>query len=54
MPPLTASAVAAAAAAVGSMNIIESVSFIEQDEAQAVDSAAPTKPIDIIDESDLF
>lgn len=54
MPPLTASAVAAAAAAVGSINIIESVSFIEQDDAQAVDSAAPTKPIDIIDENDLF
>jgi aminoglycoside phosphotransferase (APT) family kinase protein len=53
MPPLTASAVAAAAA-VGSMNIIESVSFMDQDEVEQVDSAAPTKPIDIIDENDLF
>jgi hypothetical protein len=36
------------------MNIIDSVSFIEQDEPEPLDSAAPTKPIDIIDENDLF
>ncbi|MEN9343122.1 MAG: hypothetical protein RIR24_709 [Actinomycetota bacterium] len=67
LPALTASAVAAAAAAFASMNIVESVSFIEQETVEVVatesqleiDSYPATKPIDLVEleeseDKDLF